>query len=199
MPYKGEEGSFIGNQPRLMTYFSLITPFLWWPFLAISIGLGIFTKQVVIFAPVTIYLFAKLKTLREKVLFSILIILAGVYLWPKISYSFYYRFTESWKPLLTAFFKGPLIGFGLGVNPIEMREGSYSSYLQFMLGLGIPGLIWYGYVFKNIYKNIKPIPIALLSLAIVMLIEYPAELPRLWYLIIAILVVSLIPNKIKEV
>lgn len=142
MPYIGQEGSFLGNQPRLMIYFALIAPFynLWG--IIPAIFLGIFTQQISIFSSVALLLFSKLKLKRERIEFIILLILAGILLKDKIFQSLTYRFNSSWKPLLTAYFFRPLIGFGMGVKPTkEIVEVGYCSYLQFILGTGLFGAL----------------------------------------------------------
>lgn len=199
--YKGEEGAFLGNKPRLMTYFALITPFLWTPLLIISLMFGLYTKQIIIFAPIAIVLFMKAKSRRQKIGLSIIILLAVVLLKDKIYQALAFRFNMAWKPVLTEFFNRPLIGFGLGVRPIPELEVVGNSYLQFVIGVGLMGVIWLGYVFKNVYKKLDNSieSIALISLLIIMTVEYPVEITRLWYLIIGIIVMWLIKNDTKGV
>lgn len=194
MPYVGQEGAFLGNQPRLMTYFALITPFVWTPLLALSLFLGIYTQQIIIFAPIAIILFSKLKLKRERIGFGIAVLLAIILLKDKIYQALSFRVNMSWKPVLEAFFDRPLLGFGLGVRPIPELEVVGNSYLQFIIGVGMIGLVWFGYVFKSIYKRLKNNiqSIGLISLACIMLVEYPLEITRLWYLIIGIMIMALI-------
>jgi len=201
MPYKGQEGAFLGNQPRLMTYFALITPFLWWPLLALSIALGIYTQQIVIFIPVIIYLFMWSGTKLGKTVVVIASLIAMFCLREKIFQALNFRFNMSYKPILPLFFDRPLIGFGLGIRAIPELEVIGNSYLQFIIGAGLLGAVWFGYFFKSIYKKIKNNieSIALVSLGAIMLIEYPLELTRLWYLIIAILTMFLIKSEVKDV
>ena len=199
MPYIGQEGSFLGNQPRLMIYFALIAPFfnLWGVIPAIF--LGIFTQQISIFSSVALLLFSKLKFKRERLEFIVLLILAVILLKDKIIQSLIYRFNFSWKPLLTVYFLRPLIGFGMGVRPTkEIVEVGYCSYLQFIIGTGFFGALWFGYVFKVFYKKIRMNVenVAMISLAILMLIEYPLEIVRLRYTIMGIIIMFLF--KIKE-
>ena len=197
MPYVGQEGAFLGNQPRLMTYFALLTPFLWWPLLSISIFLGLYANQIIIFAPVAVCLFAKMRTKKEKIIYIVLVFLTALLLKDRILFSLSYRFNIAWKPILTEFFKQPLIGLGLGVSPIPELEVMGNSYLQFITGVGIVGAVWFGYVFKNIYRKLSynAESIALISLGIIMLIEYPIEITRLRYLIMAILVMWLLKTE----
>lgn len=195
--YRGEEGAFLGNKPRLMTYFALLTPFLWTPLLVISLILGLYTKQIIIFAPIAIILFIKAKSKKEKIGISIITLFAAILFKDKIYQALAFRFNMAWKPVLTEFFNRPLIGFGLGVRPIPELEVVGNSYLQFIVGVGLAGAVWFGYVFKNIYKKIinNTESIALLSLGVIMLVEYPIEISRLWYLIMAIIVMFLLKTK----
>jgi len=190
MPYKGQEGAFLGNQPRLMTYFALVTPFLWTPLLLVSLALGLYTKQIIIFIPIAIAIFARAKSQRERIGIVILIILTMILLRDKIFAALSFRFNMSYKPVLTAFFDRPLIGFGLGARVIPELEVVGNSYLQLIIGVGLLGAVWFGYVFKNIWQKIRhnSESVALLSLAIIMMFEYPIEIMRLGYLIIAIIV-----------
>ncbi len=199
MPYIGQEGAFLGNQPRLMTYFALLTPFLpLWGLLGAFL-LGLYTRQIIIFAPITIILFMKAKSKREKIGIGIITLLAMIVLKDKILQALSFRFNMSYKPVLTAFFDRPLIGFGLGIRPIPELEVIGNSYFQFIVGIGLLGAVWYGYVFKNLYKklsnNIESI--ALISLGVIMLVEYPLELTRLWYLIMAIIIMFLIKSEVE--
>ena len=201
MPYKGQEGAFLGNQPRLMTYFALVTPFLQTPFLLISLILGLFTKQIIIFAPLAILLFARAKTKIQRIGILIIIILAMILLRDKIYQALSFRFNLSYKPVLAAFFDRPLIGFGLGIRPIPELEVVGNSYLQLIIGLGILGAVWFGYVFKSIYKLIRnnAESLALISLAVIMMVEYPIEIMRLGYTIIAIIVLFLLRSDKNEI
>jgi len=152
LPYKGQEGAFLGNQPRLMTYFALITPLL---------PLGIIS------------------------------LLAAIFSHRHIIDSFLFRINLAWMPALKLFFDRPLIGYGLGAAVVDGVEVFGNSYLQLMMGMGLLGLFWYGYLFKTFYKHILTSS-ALLSLVLIMAIEYPVEIMRLGYLIIAILISGLI-------
>ena len=199
MPYLGQEGAFLGNQPRLMTYFALITPFLHRNLLLLSVALGLYTKQYIIFIPVMIVLFMQMKSIKMKriVLLCSVVFLAIIH--KHIIQALTFRFNMSYKPVLTAFFDRPLIGFGLGVRPIPELEVMGNSYLQFIIGVGLAGLLWFGYAFKGIYKKIKNNveSVALISLAVIMLVEYPCEITRLWFLILATITMFLIKTEEK--
>lgn len=200
--YAGEEGAFLGNKQRMMTYFALLTPFLWTPLLMVSLLLGLYTKQIIIFIPIAVMLLMKAKSKREKISIGIITFLMLILLKDKILYALSFRFNTAWKPALQLFFDRPLLGYGLGIRPIPDLEVLGNSYLQFIMGVGILGAVWFGYIFRSIYKKIRnnTESIALISLAMVMFVEYVCEIPRLWFTIIAILTMFLIKqNKIENV
>jgi hypothetical protein len=197
MPFTGEEGGLLGNKQRLMTYFTLLTPFLPMPFLIISFVLGIFTKQYIIFIPIALMLFAKRKMPFGRLIIALSTLIALYILRGRLFASLAYRFNNAWSPALTAFFKQCLIGFGLGARVLPDMEVIGSSYLQFIFSVGIIGAAWIGYVFKTIYKKISfnRESVAFMTLTLVMTVEYPLEILRLWFLVIAILTMFLIKQK----
>ncbi len=192
--YAGEEGAFLGNKQRLMTYFALITPFVYRPLLLLMLALGIFTRQYIIFIPVMLVLYATSRKVAEKLGVLILFLLTVVWLKNNLWQSLSFRFNIAWKPALQLFFDRPLIGYGLGNRIILDLEVLGNSYLQFIVGVGIAGLVWFGYVFKKFWKAII-FDVAILSLALLMFIEYVLEIPRLWYLVIGIITMFLIKQK----
>ena len=198
-PALNQTGAFFGNNPRIANYFTLVIPFL--PLIWLPIGLILYflTKQMVIFIPIVIILFTRLETLKSKIGFLAIIALSLFLFKAHILQSLSIRFAY-WKPALEAFFDRPLIGYGLGTKIFPDLDAYFNSYLSFINGVGILGLVWLGYVFKNVYKKIgrNKESIALVTLALLMAIEYPIEHTRLWYLIIAIIVMWLI-KKNKEV
>ncbi len=197
MPYKGQEGAFLGNQPRLMTYFALVTPLLNLWLLPLSLILGLFTKQYVIFIPIAVCLIIRSKSFKNRVYIGVLAVLSMAVAYKHIWSSLSFRFNLSWLPALKLFFERPLIGYGLGVGPVPGIEVLGNSYLQFIIGVGIIGLVWFGYAIKTCRKQILS-SAALLSLLLIMSIEYPIEITRLWYLIMAIVVMALIKGEVKN-
>lgn len=195
--YLGEEGAFLGNKQRLMTYFALITPFLNIWLLIVALILGLYTKQYVIFIPIAIMLYLKTKTKKEKAGVAIVILFSLIAAREHIQQALLFRFNVAWKPALSLFFDKPLLGYGIGIRAIENLEVLGNSYFQFIFGVGILGMVWFGYIFKKLWKQILRNP-AILSLALVMLIEYPLEIPRLWFTIIAIIAFFIIKEKERE-
>lgn len=195
-------GGFLGNIPRLANYFTLIIPFLSLPFVLASILLVWFTGQLVILIPITLIIFMKIKDFRKRIIFGAILILIMIAIRQHIYTSLVNtRFIMFWKPALEAFFDRPLIGYGLGNTMVKDAGSVFNSYLQFIVGVGIFGLVWFGYVFKSIYKKIKnnTESIALLTLGLIMFIEYVCEIPRLWFTIIAIIIMFLLKQETGNV
>jgi len=205
-------GGFLGNVPRLANYFTLIIPFLSFPLVLASTLLVWFTGQFVILIPISLIIFKKIK---HKLMFSTgfsvfniigkkripLIMLAGVFMFITRAH-IYNSFVETridrfWIPALKALFNQPLIGYGMGNTGVEGAGSVFSSYLQFIVGVGILGAVWFGYVFKGIYKKIKnnTESIAFATLALLMLIEYAIEPPREWFLIIGIILIFILKTE----
>jgi hypothetical protein len=187
-------GAFLGNRARLANYLTLIIAFFPLPLVMLSSLLALLTKQAVILIPIVLTVFIRLRNFKYRVAFFIMC-LAVMFIIRNHIYTelVTQRVKIYWIPALEAFFDRPLIGYGLGYKVIKDVGAVFNSYLQFIVGVGILGAVWFGYMFKNIFKRIdKSIPsIAFITLALLMLIEYPVEMPRLWFLIIGIIVMFL--------
>jgi hypothetical protein len=197
-PYRGEEGAFLGNQPRLLTYFALVTPFLPLWGVVVSIFLGLYTKQFVIFIPVALMI---LMMTKRRYLYLITILLAGWIFRQHAIDSFVYRFNNAWVPALVAFFKQPLIGLGIGIEPINEFEAVGGSFLRFICGIGVMSVAWLYFALKYIRRKLTEVnkeSIALVSFVLVSLIEYPVEIPRLWFLIVGIIAFFLIKHGLPQ-
>lgn len=192
-------GAFLGNNPRIANYFALIIPFLPLALLPIGFVALFITKQFVILIPLVIILFARLKTVKLKIGFLVIAVLSAILLREHIIQSLKVRLVV-WIPVLQAFFDRPLVGYGLGTKILPDTDAYFNSYLSFAIGVGILGLVWFGYVFKNIYKKLhnNKESIALITLVLSMLIEYPIEIIRLWYLIIGIIIMFLLRIRNNE-
>jgi len=190
--YLGEEGAFLGNKQRLMTYFTLIVPFLPYWLLFIPIALGLYTRQYIIFIPVFLMLLYHFKG-RHRIGLGIIFLLFCILIRQHLFGSLAFRFNIAWQPVLKVFSGRPLLGLGLG-NKVEGIEVIGSSFLQMIISLGIASIVWLYYIFKYFWREFN---IPLINLLLIMCIEYPIEIPRLWYLIIAIILFSVI-KKEKE-
>jgi len=191
-PFAGQEGALIGNQPRMITYFALVTSFCPLLFVPISFALGIITKQFTIFIPIAVMLFMRMKD-KARFLYIMALILGLFLIRQHIYDSLAYRFNLAWAPALKIFFKQPLIGLGIGERPFPELGVVGSSYLQFIFGVGVLAVAWYWFAAKQLQK-IRPqgdiAPMA--SFLLVCAIEYPVETPRMWYLIMGIILCFLL-------
>lgn len=192
-----QHGAFLGNTPRLMVYFALVTPLVPLYILPVAIALAMYSHQYTVFIPVVLILLFWQKSLKNRIGIGIVALLAIVILRDRLLASLLFRFNTAWKPILIAFFDQPLIGYGLGNRAIPELEVFGNSYLQFIIGVGIIGAAWYFYAINTLRKIIifDKKSLALICLLVIMLIEYPVEITRLWYLIIAIIIMALIRDK----
>lgn len=198
VPDSGHFGAFLGNTARLSIYLALIAPLISFLFFPLLLFIGYLTGQYTMIIPIILCLFFRSKSNKIKFLIFILSIIIILIMRNFIMREFMIRINDAWFPVLKLLFERPLIGFGLGVNPPVSGLGvMLSSYLQFISGVGILGLVWFCYTVSSLYKNmVKSLyMLPLLNLLLIMTIEYPIEIPRCWYLIIAILITGLIKQK----
>jgi len=194
--YAGCEGGLLGNSPRLATYLALATPMIGLWFVPIVAIYGLYTNQFAVFIPVVVMLlfWPKKRWVKIAVLIALLAGMAIAH--NHIAQSLIFRFNMSYRPILTLFFDKPFMGYGLGQRIIPELEVMGSSYLQLITGAGIMAVVWFWYALRTAYKriDINAESMALITLALLMLIEYPIEIPRLWFLIIGILATFSIKN-----
>lgn len=184
-------GGMIGNISRFGIYLALILPYL--PFVvALILGamFGVFWNfpQMGVLVPLGLMIFFNTKDR----LYRFLIILGSITLIAifhhKIWSAILMRWTV-WRPIIDMIFEKPLLGWGFGTYYIWINAESFNTYLPFIYGTGLLGLVWVGWIGREFKKTFRPDreSIAVLSLAVLGLIEYPFDLPRLWFTIIAIL------------
>ena len=190
-------GAFMGNSPRLGIYFALLTPYLPILLLPLAILVSIFIGQYTMLIPVLLIVFSKIKNNWHRILGIGVCGVSALFLKSHILRSFALRFNNAWKPGLEYFFDKPLIGHGVGITINKSFLVMSTSYIQIMLGFGILSLVWVGWLIKNIKEDIDftPAGIGLVSLLILMAVEYPIELPRLRFSIIAIIVMFMLKPK----
>jgi hypothetical protein len=190
------QGGLIGNAARFGIYSALISSLVPDMFLLLTFFSVFVSKQTTILIPFALYAFMKVRWFNKKIFLTIFFI--GVLLFMKdyIITEFAIRIKNAWIPILRVFFDRPLLGFGLGANPLPGTNiGLFqNSYLQFVTGVGILGVAWIAYAFREIFIHlkfdIKILP--LVSLLLIMFIEYPIEIPKFWHIDIAILVYTLL-------
>ena len=190
---------FIGNAARFGIYSALVTPFLPLGLILAGLSVVVFTKSYTMLIPIVLMGFLKANNVKKKILVGVVAFAIAFLLKDHIISQFTVRIKEVWMPILTIFFDQPLIGIGFGQNQVVGQNiGVYlNSYLQFVVGMGIFGLVWIIYALKLIRKNMA-MGLGLISLLCLMFIEYPIEIPRFWFMIIAILLFALLNNK-KEI
>ncbi len=199
----GQEGGIMGNAPRLISYLALVLPFTFSlnPIIfVISIIISFLTKEYSLLGIVLIFLFISNRdNWPRRILFISIGALAIFLLRAEIISSLKMRL-DVWIPVLNSFFNRPLLGYGLGMFPsisdqivkiknLYQVDYVFNSYLQFIFGTGILGLVWLGYLGKKLINKINlndTESLAIVGLAVLSLIEYPFEIPRLWLTIIAI-------------
>jgi hypothetical protein len=195
-----EFGGILGNAPRLLTYIAIVLPFIFnvslWLFLS-CLALGLIGKELGVLLIGLIIIFVKSKYNWQKIVLFLISLIGVVVLKDEIYTSLLVRIKAVWGPSITLFFKRPLLGFGLGACSDVF--GIFSSYIQFVFNVGIMGALWIGYVvsrakgiIKGNYDNIEVL--TFVSLLVMALFEYPFEIPRLWFTIVAIISFFVIKN-----
>ena len=193
------EGGMIGSISLFGTYLALIMPYL--PIIVMSIlalifGLLVHHNQLCVFIPLTIAICLKAKNRLQRALLCVACFATLCVFHGKIIDSILIRW-KIWQPTLDMFFEKPLMGWGFGTYYLWVGSESFSAYLPFIYGVGLLGLVWLGFLAKNFKNNFKPNKetLAVLSLACLGLIEYPFDIPRLWFTIIAVLAFYAIKQK----
>jgi len=214
-----DPGGLMGNAPRLMTYLGIVLPFMWFGlgFLFITcISCAVAGTEVTLLASAMVMLMFKTKHVVAKdVRIACRIGLVAVsaiacYVFRDSIITSLANRLETWKGILVGFFAQPIAGFGLGIFPYKEEVAwivpaehtftIYSSFLQFITGIGIAGFIWLFFVLKK-YKShftLTPASLSILSLTIFCLVEYPIEIHRIWLTIISIVGIFIIESKQKE-
>jgi len=203
-----QAGGFMGNGPRLMTYLAIILPYMLNAgviFFALCIIASIFGTEYSLLGIAVLILIIK-----KKRIFWIIGLVGGLVIClifkDKLIGSFFVRF-DIWKNQFAGFIAQPLSGYGLNVSPFGQVAKSgvdmatWNSYLTFIFGIGILGILPIIAVFKKFIKNfsISVECIGILALILLSMIEYPLEIVRLWITISAMVGFYLISIQNKEV
>lgn len=189
--YKGCEGALLGNNAKFGIYLALLLPYMNLfiaGVLAVTFGAVMIYPQLTIFIPLGIMLYLKNNSFMKRFAICCLAIgLAALY-HDKIWASILVRW-EVWKPAIALALEKPLIGQGFGTYYLWTGAESFNTYLPFIYGVGILGMAW---IIYNIKKNVLPFKanredIAMCSLLLLGFVEYPFDIPRLWFTLIAII------------
>lgn len=178
-------GGIPGNAPRFSFLLTLAMPFLpLWYLLPLFI-LGIFLKKTCVFFSIICVIVYKLSKLYKdgwhkqmiKILSSLLtiFIIGTLFIFRKKFYHSVNVRLWFWKETITQILNNPFKGWGLG--NFKIADYASNSFLQWIHAVGILGA---GFIVICL-KKIKWYLVPLLFLC---LVEYPFEIPRLWFLII---------------
>jgi hypothetical protein len=185
------EGGIMGSSSRLAMYITIVLPFIWQisigAFIALVLTILICGEHNVLYA-LGVFLIFKAK---GKMRIATTILTIGIFYFYRQHYvqSILFRWNNVWKETLDMIFKQPLLGYGYGNYSLFTAKESFSSYLPFIYGTGILGVVWIGYVLRGYFKNFDYSAecLAVLVFLILGITEYPLEIPRLWFTIITIM------------
>lgn len=204
----GFEGGIIGNSTRFATYLALLFPVIWgynWVFGLLTIIISLMTKQYILLAVGIAILFIVLKKRRFKNIALLLCISVILLLHKEIYHPLFIRISV-WGKVIEEICKRPLLGYGIGNLEFLMKDTkvwyttvncAFNDYLQFIYGVGVLGIAWIVFYFRKFYKSFQYTleNLSLLGVMIILFLEYPLEIPRLWITIISILGFYLIKRK----
>lgn len=174
-----EYGGIIGNAPRFAAFIALTLPFVKRIYLIPALIIGLFLREASVFVSVFTVCFyesfGRIFSMKKTISISVILAIAFIILFHKsIGNSFSIRFTV-WKSIIDLLAQRPLNGIGLG--NFSLADYGLSSFLQWLLGVGILGL---GFIYVCL-KRMMGYMVPLLFLCI---FEYPFEIPRLYPLLI---------------
>lgn len=191
------EGGFFGFSGELAMYATIVGAFI--PILAfIPIAIwGLLCHETTILIPIGILAFNKIK---NKYLAGGIIASSMLILYKSIWASILFRWEHSWKWAIDMICKQPLLGYGLGAYTLLTGRESFCSYVPFIFGLGALGAFWLGYIIKLNWKNFdkNKESMAVISLLLLCLVEYPFEVARLWFTIIFVISIWLIKQEVVK-
>lgn len=197
-------GAFFGNIPRLTTFLGIVAPILaeiWMPLIALVVVSCYLMRQMQILPLMTvgILIFSKCNRILKWVLGSGGLVFFVMY-HAKILKSFSVRIPP-WEGTLQTLSTRWISGIGIGNFPwdagqVDMDRVVYSSFLQFILCigiLGVPLLVYWlrKYNWKQWSKSVASI--SLLFIMLFSAVEYPFEIKKLWFILMFI-----IANYIQE-
>jgi len=193
----GQPGGILGNGPRFCTYLAIIVPFAyvirWWSVI-LFVLVAVVCKEYTLLLSATLTL-----TLMQRVIDKrFFLVLLGVipFLWTDITRSFLNRW-QLWQPTIDIIFQNKVKGLGLGMFPhvsdqfikvpcwgkgFYQADALFSSFLQFLFGVGLLGVGVIFHAIKDLKDNfrITPACLSLLMLIVLCCVEYPFEIPKLW-------------------
>ncbi len=205
-----ENGGIMGNAPRLASYLTIISPVLFsysLAFIPLLLIVSLALKELTLLAIFPIYLFLRFKNKIVRSIIVGVLLLGAILLHRQIIFSLIHTRWLIWKPTLEAIFNHPLNGYGLGMfSTLSQKVGMYqvdyamNSYLEFIFGAGLIGVVLIGLGIKKFIEHFdfSSESLSVLALLILALLEYPFEIPKLWFTIIAIVGFFIIKTKTKH-
>jgi len=175
----------MGNAPRLMVYASVILLTLPFWLVVLAVATGIWVKEICIFVPLAIYLYTKLRKRWLVLTFIVGVIVFFREIWQAISIRL-----NAWKSALAFMSAQPIAGLGWGgymrAHPdiaIYRDTATMSSLVEYVAGVGVLGLIWLFCAGKAFVGRFKPRKedLVMLSILLLCVIEYPFDIPWLWF------------------
>lgn len=205
---EGLPGGFMGNSARFTNYLAITLPFVFgfsfWLFLVSVIASLQIEPQVGTLLVALLLLFVHI---NSKLFRGILAasFLGGVFAFTgHINKSLGTRLPQ-WKTGIELFFLNPVSGLGLGaVGEVTKNMNSDSTLSNSLLQIILEGGIGFGFWIYNTLKaffkkfDASTESMAILSLLMISLIEYPFEIKRLWFTIIFIISAFVIKQIDKE-
>jgi len=213
LPCYGEIGGMMGSGPRLATYLTLTLPFAIKvnPLLALLyVVVCLSLKEVTILFLLIFMIFLRIKRASHigSGIFLVITGISGFLLFKdQIVQSLNIRWLV-WEPTIMMIFNSPQQGYGIGIFPFvssQFIKGAvyadnvFSSLIQFIFAVGLPGFLFIGWFMRDFIKNIRfdHETIAMIALMVLMVVEYPFEIPRMWPTIMAVIGFYLITKKEK--
>lgn len=213
LPFKdlGEvNGGVFGTTCRMANYLAITAPIIITPLLFIIPVISIILNQFPAIGVVAMLFIIKQTTKKDYYgshIFKLVIaaIVSGIigfliYFRGHILTSIKSRIFDSGKMQIAEICKAPFIGHGLGAYYSQVGNDPFNTYLAFVYDVGILGLVLIGYVLYNIrkYFDLSIPSLSLITLLVVSTIEYPIEIPRLWFTILFIIAAFFIKEKEPE-
>jgi hypothetical protein len=212
--YRGEEGGIMGNAPRLASYLTLIFPFvpLWLKGVFLAIALIVKEFALVGLAWLMALAFCIKNIKKREIIYEVgfvgLIIFAisGISRYHSDIYASLHLRWTIWKPAIEMIFKRPLLGYGFGIYPEIANQFTnigqlvicaFSSILQFIFEVGLLGVVWIGFAIKYYkkYSGFNPATWGVVALLMLSILEYPFQIPKLYFTICAVLAFFIIQKE----
>jgi len=200
-------GGIFGTTCRMANYLAVIAPMLSLLFLFIIPIISIMLNQFTAVGVVAMLYGVKLWkiTVRDirfniSAIFLLALSILGV-IWYKSHFisGIKSRLFDVWKPMIMEICRAPFIGHGLGAYYSQVGTDPFNTYLAFVYDVGVLGAVLIGYTLYNIrkYFNLSIPSLSLIAVLAVSMIDYPIEIPRLWFTIIFIIAAFFIKEKEK--